>query len=94
MIILIKHKKSIYGTGKGFSIIDGKISYMKGVGQSLTRATTILQHSKDPVPLKINKILYQVGDEFSLDYLRRFVQHNKETVFYKKRDIIKNLWFI
>lgn len=94
MIILIKHKKPIIGKGKGFSIVDGKISYMKGVGQSLSRLSTMVQHSKNPIPLKINRILYQVGDNVSIEDLKKNQQHNKETVFYKEKDIIRNLWFI
>lgn len=93
-MILIKYKTPIHGHGNGFSIVEGKISSLKGVGQTLNSKATMIQHGRKSIPIKINKILYQVGDSVSIKNLRKHQQHNKKTVFYKKRDTIKKIYEI
>lgn len=81
------HKEEYKGK---FSIVLGKKSSLKYVGQSLNRMSTVIQHGSDPVPLKIIDILYQ-NENVPIKKFYKQMQLSKETVIEDPRRIIQFL---
>lgn len=94
MIYLIWHAPSITDSkkrDKGFSIVSGKISLLKGFGQSMNRISTSLQHGMNAVPISIKEILYQEGKNVSIEDFKKRMQINKNTVVKNQKEIISIL---
>ena len=92
MITLIKHDKIIHNSGTGFSIVEAKVTLGKLIGKGFNSKFDRVFHEGDKKAIKIKSILWQYGEKPTINDLEKRFKLNKNTVFTKPRDIIKEMF--